>query len=399
MTKTNTNQINIRHGRKQMLKKMAFGFLILGALWLIYYLLWGQFDIETDDAYVGGNLVQLMPQIPGTVISINTDDTHFVVEGQILIKLDEADMLIALQRARANLAVTIRKVRQLYENVQQAKADLLLRNANLQKSKHDLSRRQGLVGARAISVEEMQNYATALKTAQARYDSALHHYNSTAALVENSQLYNYPSVESAKSNFRNAFLNWKRTTVKTPVTGYIAKRQVQVGQQVNMGSAMLAVVPLHQTWVDANFKENQLERLRIGQDVDLKADANGFTYHGKVVGLSAGTGGAFALLPAQNATGNWIKIVQRLAVRISLDEKELAQHPLQIGLSMHVTVYTRWLKGNMLSRVIDLKPIYRTTIYNQQFVLADKEINKILIKNAPNIELKSLPSPLESAHD
>src|SRR3990167_9960090 len=157
MTKTNTNQINIRHGRKQMLKKMAFGFLILGALWLIYYLLWGQFDIETDDAYVGGNLVQLMPQIPGTVISINTDDTHFVVEGQILIKLDEADMLIALQRARANLAVTIRKVRQLYENVQQAKADLLLRNANLQKSKHDLSRRQGLVGARAISVEEMQN--------------------------------------------------------------------------------------------------------------------------------------------------------------------------------------------------------------------------------------------------
>lgn len=376
--------------RKELLTILAVVFLGIGILWFLYWIIWGRFDIYTDDAYVNGNMVQLMSQVPGTITSINTDDTLLVKAGQLLVKLDEADMAVALQKARANLAKTVRQVRQLYERAEEARAALVLRQADLVQAKLDLKRRIGLVGERAISKEEMQHYTTALETARARYDSALHQLTSSTALVENSHLYEHPLVESAKANFKTAYLNWVRTSIYAPATGYIAKRSVQVGQQINLGSALLAVVPLNQIWVDANYKENQLYRLRVGQDVELTADANDFTYHGKVMGLGAGTGSAFALLPPQNATGNWIKIVQRLPVRIVLDKDEVAAHPLQLGLSMRVTVYTRGLKGDILSKTINNKPVYATTIYDDQLAHADQEIHTILTMNAPDVQLHQL---------
>lgn len=390
MTTTEHKDPALKAKRKRLLTILGVIFLIIGVLWLLYWLIWGRFEIDTDDAYVNGNLVQLMPQVSGTITSINTDDTHYTKTGQVLIKLDAADMLVALQRSRANLATTVRQVRQAYEKAQQAKALLVLRKADLDKAKLDFKRRVGLVGDRAISREEMQHYSTSVEVAQAQYNNAQHNLMSALALVENSSLYQHPLVESAKANFKTAYLNWVRTTIYSPVNGYVAKRNAQVGQQVTPGTALLAVVPLNQIWVDANYKENQLSRLRIGQEVDVKADANGVTYHGKVVGLSPGTGSAFALLPPQNATGNWIKIVQRLPVRIILDKDEVAKYPLQLGLSMRVTVYTRWLKGKALSTFSEDKPIYVTTIYNDQLAHANQEINTILTTNAPNIEFKDL---------
>ncbi len=397
-TEEPSTEANPRHHRlskknERLLVIMTIVFLIIGLIWLLYWLVFGQFEIYTDDAYVNGNLVQLMPQVSGTIVSIHTDDTHLVKEGQALIKLDDADQLVALQRARANLATTVRQVKQYYENVYQMQAVRRLRKADLEKAQLDLKRRIGLVKERAISYEELQHYKTAVEAAHAQYDDAAHKLISALALVGNTNLYNHPIVGRAKANFKNAYLNWVRTTIYAPVTGYIAKRSAQVGQQVNPGTALLAIIPLNYVWIDANYKENQLERIRIGQPVELIPDANGITYHGRVVGLSAGTGSVFALLPPQNATGNWIKIVQRLPVRIALDPKELADHPLQIGLSIRVTVYTYKLEGPSLSTQVSQKPLYSTNIYRDQLAHAEQEINAILLANASDVK-----EPIHETH-
>lgn len=364
-------------------------FLIIGIIWLLYYLIWGQFEVYTDDAYVNGNLVQVMARVPGTIIDINTDDTFLVNKGQPIVRLDPADMQIALQRAHAQLALTVRQVRQLYEHVKEAQATVLLRQADLIKAQRDLKRRDGLLGEKAISREELNHYQISVDTAQAQYDYALHNLRSALAVVENSHLYAHPQVERAKTNFKTAYLNLLRTTIVAPVTGYAAKRSVQLGQQVAVNTPLLAIIPLKDVWVDANYKESQLSDLRIGQPVSLQADAySGVAYHGKVVGLNAGTGAAFSLLPPQNATGNWIKIVQRLPVRISIDADELKKHPLQIGLSMRVTANIHDLNGKRLATTAAQKTVYATDVYANQLSDANKLINKILRANSPDISIK-----------
>ena len=304
--------------RKIALISLSIIFLVIGLLWLFYWLIWGRFEVYTDDAYVNGNLVQLMSQIPGTVVAIYTDDTQLVNQGQIIATLDPADMEIALQHAGAVLAETVRQVRQYFENAERAQASLILRNADLMKAQLDLKRRTGLIGESAVSREEFRHYQTAATVAQARYHFSLRNLRSAQALVENAHLYTHPLVERAKANYKIAYLNLARTTIVAPITGYVAKRNIQVGQHIMPDTPMLSIVPLRETWIDANYKESQLTHLRIGQPVTLYADAYpDVTYHGTVFGLSAGTGAAFSLLPPQNATGNWIKIVQRLPVRIT----------------------------------------------------------------------------------
>ncbi len=393
------------HTRKQR-RQSAIGLIVfitvfIGIFWLLYWLVWGRFYIYTDDAYVAGNMVELMPQIPGTIVAIYADDTQLVLQGQPVIKLDDTDMTVALQHARGRLALTVRKVRQYFEEVQQAQANLTLTKANWEKATLDLKRRVGLVGAQAISKELMQHHVTLEQTARAQYEFALHRLAAARALVENTSLYEHPQVVQAKAEFKNAYLNWVRTTIYAPVTGFVAKRTAQVGQQVNLGTALLAIVPLNDVWVDANYKETQLKRLRIGQPVSLIADANGIRYHGEVQGLGAGTGNAFALLPPQNATGNWIKIVQRLPVRIRIKLQELVSHPLQLGLSMRVTVNTHDLSGPILATVTNSKPIYTTPIFNDQLAHANNEIHQILQMNAGEMSLDdrlsqwlSRPTPL-----
>ncbi len=374
--------------RKIAMTVLGSAFLVIGLLWLIYWLIWGQFAEYTDDAYVNGNMVQLMPQIPGTVIEVKTDDTQLVKEGQVIIKLDQSDYTIALQRAKADLAQTVRQVRQYYENAAQVQQNVILDKANLLKAQLDYKRRLGLVGNRAVSREDMQHYKTAMEAAQASYNVSLHQLDAALALVENSNLYNHPLVETAKTNLKKAYLNFQRTTIVSPITGYVAKRNIQPGQQVALNSVMLAIIPLHDTWVDANYKESSLNHLRVNQPVTLYADAYpDVTYHGTVEGLNAGTGSAFSLLPPQNATGNWIKIVQRLPVRIHLNEDELNKNPLQLGLSMRVTVNTHDRDGSRMP--MTTKPLfkYETTVYAKQLAEVEPLIYEILSANSRDISL------------
>lgn len=376
--------------RKRKIAMLILGgvFLLIALLWLTYWLIWGQFELYTDDAYINGNMVQLMPQVAGTVIEIDTDETQLVIEGQTIIKLDPADYRVALQKAKADLAQAVRQVRQYFENAAQARQKVILDKANLIQAQLDLKRRQGLMGNRAVSREEMQHYKTALEAAQATYDLSLHQLDAALALVENAQLYTHPLVETAKANLKKAYLDLQRTTIKAPITGYVAKRSVQPGQQVSMNSVMLAIIPLYDTWIDANYKESALNDIRIGQPVTIYADAYpGITYHGKVVGLNAGTGSAFALLPPQNATGNWIKIVQRLPVRISLNPDELKKNPLQLGLSMRVTIDIHNLKGSRLPKKSEPEFKFQTKVYKKQLAEVEPLINDILQANSPDMFL------------
>ena len=389
-TKEQTGAATQETLRKRKIAMTILGgtFLTIAILWLLYWLIWGQFEEYTDDAYVNWNMVQLMPQVPGTVVEVNTDDTQLVKEGQVIIKLDPSDYAIALQRAKADLAQTVRQVRQYYENAAQAQQKLILDKANLLKAQLDYQRRLGLVGNRAVSREDMQHYKTAMEAAQASYNVSLHQLDAALALVENSNLYNHPLVETAKTNLKNAYLNFQRTTIVSPITGYVAKRNIQLGQQVGLNSAMLAIIPLHDTWVDANYKESSLDHLRVNQSVTLYADAYpDVTYHGKVEGLNAGTGSAFSLLPPQNATGNWIKIVQRLPVRIRLNEDELKKNPLQLGLSMRVTTNTHDRDGSRMPTTT--KPLfkYETAVYAKQLAAVEPVIYEILTANSPDVSL------------
>lgn len=388
---------NNHHARNVAMTWMAIIFLGIAIIWFFYWLFYGRFHEYTDDAYVNGNIVQLMPQITGTVVAINTDDTQYVEQGEVVIKLDATDREIALQRAQAALGQATRQVRQYFESAQQAQSVLIARQADLMKAQADLSRRTGLVGERAVSREELQHYTTAVKTTQAQYDSALHNLKAAMSFVENSHLYTNPIVERAKANFKSAYIDLQRTTIVAPVRGYVAKRNVQLGQQVSMSTPMLAIIPLDQVWVDANYKESQLDNLRVGQPVELKADAYSAKYHGKVYGLSAGTGAAFALLPPQNATGNWIKIVQRLPVRISLNPNELKKAPLQIGLSMRVTTDTHDVSGNNLSQRNANQPIYSTHVYADQLKNVDQLITSILEDNAQDMYLPPLSLPTSTS--
>jgi membrane fusion protein (multidrug efflux system) len=319
---------------------------VLGAtliVLLIYGLYWAQvlrYHQTTDDAYVGGNVVQITPQISGTVIAIGADDTQFVKAGQPLVRLDQADARVALDQAEAQLARSVRDVRNLFATTSQLDAAVQLRQTDLAAAESDLARRKRLGTSGAVSGEELQHAVDAVNAAQAGLLAARQQLAANLARVDGTTLNNHPQVRDAAAAVRNAYLTLARTELPAPVAGFVARRNVQLGQRVAPGTPLMAVVPLDEVWVDANFKEPQLAHMRVGQPVRLSADLYGarVVYHGTVAGFGAGTGAAFSLLPAQNATGNWIKIVQRVPVRVTLDPHELAAHPLQIGLSMKADV-------------------------------------------------------------
>lgn len=340
--------------RKRLLLVATFAFVLIAAGYGLWWLLYGSHFESTDDAYVHGNLVQITPQVSGTVVAIEADDTEVVRAGQPLVRLDPADTEIALQQARARLAQTVRQVQQrfvendaLRADVDVSRADLARAQAELTRARADLQRRQALAKSGGVSGEELLHARTELRNAQsqhaqaqARLEAAQARLTTNQVLTAGTTVENHPDVQHAAAELRAAWLAHERTVLPAPVDGLVARRSVQVGQRVAQGNTLMNVVPLDQVWVEANFKENQLRKMRIGQPATLTADMYGgsVVYHGTVVGLDAGTGSAFALLPAQNATGNWIKVVQRVPVRIALDPQELAEHPLRIGLSMNVEV-------------------------------------------------------------
>jgi membrane fusion protein (multidrug efflux system) len=370
-----------RSKRKLLLSLLAAAIVIGGAGWGGYYYTTGRFFESTDDAYVSGNLVQLTPEVSGTVIAVNADDTQIVHQGDPVVTLDAADAKVALANAEANLAQTVRQVSSLYVNNAYYAATVAQRQSDLTRAQSDLKRRMAIAETGAVSGEDIAHARDAVSAAQAALDAGRQQAESNHALTDRTSIERHPNVQAAAAKVRDAWLDNARNTLPAPVTGYVARRSVQVGQRVAPGTPLMAIVPLDGVWVDANFKEVQLAHMRIGQPVTLTADAYGskVKYHGHVEGFSAGTGAAFAVLPAQNATGNWIKVVQRLPVRIRLDQRDLDAHPLRIGLSMQTDVETRDQSGTQLGAASTTS--YRTDVFSHYGDEANAEIERIIAEN------------------
>jgi membrane fusion protein (multidrug efflux system) len=383
--------------RKKALLTLTTVVVAAGLAWAAYEWLVASHYESTDNAYVQGNVIQITPQIGGTVMAILADDTDYVKAGAPLVKLDPTDTQVALDQARAALAQTVRQVRTLYANNASLSAQVAVREADVVKAQteiaratDDLNRRQSLIQSGAISKEELSHVQTqltngknALSSAQAGVAAAKQQLISNQTLTDGTAIDKHPSVQAAAVKLREVWLAAQRAALPAPVDGFVARRTVQLGQRVAAGTPLMAIVPLNQLWVDANFKEVQLRNIRIGQSVKLTADLYGkkIEYTGQVAGLGMGTGAAFALLPAQNATGNWIKVVQRVPVRVTLDAAQLAQNPLRVGLSMLATVDVSKQDGKMLADTPRAAALVQTKVYEALDAGAAEEVRKIIAAN------------------
>jgi membrane fusion protein (multidrug efflux system) len=369
--------------RRRILLLIALIFIALGALWAVYWVLVLSKRERTDDAYINGNKVVISAQVSGTVIAVLTDDTQLVKAGQVLVRLDPVDAATSLSRASSALAQVVRQVRQ--EKSTAAEYDALVdsRKLELARAQEDLAKREPLLAERAIAPEEVRHDRESVALARAALTQALRQSKSAHALVDGTDVPDNPRVLEAKAEFRDAWIAGQRNAVVAPVTGYVAERSVQLGQHIQAGQALMTVIPLNALWVDANFKEVQLRHLRIGQPAEVRSDLYGgsFIYHGHVQGMSAGTGAAFSLLPAQNASGNWIKVVQRVPVRIRIDDADLAKSPLRVGLSATVTVDTTSRDGPVLATRAADEPVGDTQVYTQDLDKANAEADAVVRRN------------------
>ncbi|WP_323160158.1 efflux RND transporter periplasmic adaptor subunit [Pseudomonas fluorescens] len=380
----NTQDTGNPRKRKVMLLVLAVVVALAGAGVWAYHEFIGRWSESTDDAYVNGNVVEITPLVTGTVVSIGADDGDLVHEGQVLINFDPNDAEVGLQSAKANLARTVRQVRGLYSNVDGMKAQVNAQQAEVQKAQDNFNRRKNLAAGGAISQEELSHARDDLTSAQNALANAKQQLKTTSALVDDTVVSSHPDVMAAAAQLRQAYLTNARSTLIAPVTGYVAKRTVQLGQRVQPGTALMAVIPLDQLWIDANFKETQLRDMRIGQPVEIESDIYGsdVKFSGTVDSLGAGTGSAFALLPAQNATGNWIKIVQRVPVRIHVNAEELAKHPLRVGLSTNVEVNLHDQSGPVLAQQPPQQASFSTNVYDRQLAEADAMITQLIHDNS-----------------
>ncbi len=376
---------NKKKKRKGVLIVLALIFVLIGIAWGVYWFLVLRHFQETDDAYVAGNQVQVMAQVSGSVNKVWFEDTDYVKKGDVLVSLDKTDAEQAFEKAQTALATSVRQTHQLMINVKQYEASITLQQTALAQAQADLKRREPLGAANLIGREELQHARDAVATAKAQLDVAVQQYNANQAMILNTTLENQPAVQQSAAELRDAWLALQRTDIRSPMDGYVSRRSVQVGSQISTSTPLLAVVPATNLWVDANFKETQLAGVRIGQPATVVADIYGddVVYHGKVAGLDMGTGSAFSLLPAQNATGNWIKIVQRLPVRIRLEGDNLDKHPLRIGLSTVVDVDLHDQDGARLPTTTPKQPRYSTDVYDHQLADADQLIQQIVHNNGP----------------
>ncbi len=382
---------NVKLKRRRKLIAIAVATVVGGVSYGIYWNVVGRHYETTDDAYVNGDLVQITSEVPGTVTTLNVDDTQQVKRGESLLKLDPADAEVAMGNAEANLGRAVRQVRSLFATAEKQKAQIRNREITLKRAQDDYRRRSGLAQDGAISREELSHSRDEIEQMQAALAEARQELNANLAQIDGTNVATHPQVLAAEGAVRDATLALRRTEIRAPLAGVVARRSVQLGQHVAAGTPLMAVVPLNDIWVDANFKEVQLDGIRVGQPVQLYSDIYGHrtTYHGKVVGLAAGSGNAFALLPPQNASGNWIKIVQRLPVRIALDPQELNEHPLRVGLSMAVTVDISDKSGSQLVSAVRSQPIpEQESLSNDLNVEA--RISQIVARNAGATEVAAI---------
>ncbi|MEY0662727.1 multidrug efflux MFS transporter periplasmic adaptor subunit EmrA [Providencia rettgeri] len=338
--------------------------ILLFVAYGVYWFLVLRFQEYTDDAYVSGLQIPIIAQTTGNVTQVNFENTDLVKAGDVLVVLDKTNAQLAFEQAKHDLATTVRKTKELYINGDEYQAQIQKNRVTLAQAQKDYQRRVALGRSGTISKEDLQHAQEAVQLAQAALDISIQQYNANRALLRNTELKKQPVIQQAADSVRSAWINLQRTEIKSPMTGYVSRRNVQVGSQVSPQSSLMAIVPVQPVWVDANFKETQLEKVRIGQPVTINSDFYGadIVYNGTVVGLDMGTGSAFSLLPAQNATGNWIKVVQRLPVRVELDPEQVAKHPLRIGLSMNVTIDIKDQNGPVLAEVQRTVPAFESDV-------------------------------------
>jgi membrane fusion protein, multidrug efflux system len=369
--------------RRTILLIIALIFIIIGILWAFYWVLVLSKRERTDDAYVNGNKVVISAQVSGTVIAVLADDTQLVKAGQVLVKLDPIDAQTALSRSASALAQTVRQVRQQKATADQYDSAIETRKLELARAEIDLAKRQPLLADHAIAAEEVRHAKESVQLAQAALTQAERQSKSSHALVDGTSVQDNPAVLEARDAYRDAWISAQRNAVVAPVTGYVAERSVQLGQHIQAGQALMTVIPLNSLWVDANFKEVQLRNLRIGQKTEVRSDlyGGGYIFHGHVEGMSAGTGAAFSLLPPQNASGNWIKVVQRVPVRIQIDDEDLVKSPLRVGLSATVTVDTTSRSGPVLALDVSDHSVGDTAVYTQDLQKANAEADAVVRRN------------------
>ncbi|HET7756526.1 MAG TPA: efflux RND transporter periplasmic adaptor subunit [Steroidobacteraceae bacterium] len=373
----------LRRRRQTWLGVLGVALVVVALGAAAWWFLYASRYQSTDDAYVAGDLVNVNSQVSGTVISIGADDTDRVQAGQELVRFDATDARIALREAEEQLARAVRQVHTVFANRDQLAAIVAQRRADLDRARADLGRRRGLATSGAVSAEELGHAQDAVRDARDALTAAQKSLAASLALVGHTGVADNPEVRLAATQVEHAWLNFERTRVRAPVSGYVARRTVQLGERITPGTPLMAIVPLERVWIEANFKEVQLERMRIGQPVRVSADlyGGGVEYHGRVEGLGMGTGAAFALLPAQNATGNWIKVVQRVPVRIALEPADLERHPLRIGLSMRVRVDVQNDSGRQLAAEPRAAPVLATRAYDVDAAAIRTRIEEIIRAN------------------
>jgi len=373
----------LQNRRRRWLVGLGAALALIALVWLAWWLLEARFYESTDDAYVAGDLVNVMSQVSGTVVSIAADETDRVQVGQELVRLDATDAEIALQEAEQQLARTVRQIRTVFATRDQLRAVAGQRRSDLARAQSDFDRRRDLAASGAVSGEELGHARDALKAARDALIAAEKNLAASSALVGHTGVADNPEVRAAATQVELAWLALARTSVRAPVSGYVARRTVQLGERISPGAPLMAIVPLGRLWLEANFREVQLRHMRIGQPAAVVADLYGghVTFHGRVAGLGMGTGSAFALLPAQNATGNWIKVVQRVPVRIALDASELSAHPLRIGLSTVVTIEVRDASGPQLAQTPPQEPVLATGAFDVDRSEIRARIEKIIEEN------------------
>ena len=383
-TDTQTSSNNKSQQRKKGLSIFILLLLLIAIGSAAYWFFFIKGFEETEDAYVSGNQVMVSAQVAGNISKINVDNMDPVQAGDVLLELDDTNAKLSFEQAKSNLANAVRQVSQLNYTVKQLKSAVRANEITLAQAQGNLNRRVQLVKDGAIDKESFQHAKEAVELAKANLTTSQNQLGANQALLLDGPLSEQPQIQNAVSNLKQAWLNLERTKIRSPIKGYVARRNAQVGQAVSVGGALMAVVTTDQMWLDANFKETQLTHMRIGQPVEIHFDLYGKdkTFNGKVVGIEMGTGSAFSLLPTQNATGNWIKVVQRVPVRIQLDPQQLAENPLRIGLSATVKVNVSDSQGETLRNQAPTATLYSTNVLQYDESAVNNLIESIIRDNS-----------------
>ncbi len=369
--------------RGRAIAYLTVAVLVAGLLWFLLWFFYLQYHQGTDDAYVNGNMITVTSVIPGTPVAFFADNTDLVEEGQLLIQLDPTQYQVAYDKELCTLAATVLKVRQLYDTVKESKANIGVKQAQLGTARFNYEARLPLTGTGGVSAQELNRTKNDLTSAEEQLQQAIYQYKVSQDAAGNTPIESHPLITQQMAAVREAFYRLQHCRIYAPATGYVAQRAVQVGQWASPNTALMAIIPLSYIWVDANYKETELTYMRIGQPAVVTLDIYGddVKYKGHVIGIGFGTGSVFSLIPPQNATGNWIKIVQRVPVRISLDPETMRKYPPRLGLSAYVKVNVTDIDLPMIAQKPSTTPVGTTNVFDLQMAEVNQLMNRILQDN------------------